>query len=78
MAHISTFRGSEMGLVSQQEGLPSFFEYYSLLAKITPTGEQFFPVFIKHPDGEHTVVDFYPPPPIPSGPSGTESPSTSV
>jgi hypothetical protein len=64
MAHISTFRGSEMGLQSAQEQLPSFFEYFDLLVKVTPPGEEFLPKFIKHPDGEHTVEGFYPPPPL--------------
>jgi hypothetical protein len=73
MAHISTFRGSEMGAQSRNEGLPSFFEYYDLLVQVTPPGEEFFPKFTKHPDGEHTVEGFYPPPPIGDGPkSGGE------
>lgn len=63
MAHVATFRGSEMGLQSRQEELPSFFEYFDLLVQVTPPGEEFLPKFIKHPDGEHTVVGFYPPPP---------------
>ena len=74
MAHVATFRGSEMGLQSRQEELPSFFEYFDLLVQVTPPGEEFLPKFIKHPDGEHTVVGFYPPPPCyDDGPQGPQS-----
>jgi hypothetical protein len=68
MAHVATFRGAEMGLQSRQEGMPGFFEYYDLLVQVTPQGEEFCPRITKHADGEHTVVDFYPPPPLDDGP----------
>jgi hypothetical protein len=53
-----------MGLQSRDQHMPSFFEYYDLLAEVVPPGEEFCPKFILHPDGEHTVVGFYPPPPL--------------
>jgi hypothetical protein len=45
-------------------GLPSFFEYYDLLAEVVPRGEEFCPEFVLHDDGEHTIEGFYPPPPL--------------
>jgi hypothetical protein len=65
MANISTFRGSEMGLASVEQGLPGVFEYFDLLVKVVPRGEEFVPRFVLHPDGEHTIEGFYPPPPLP-------------
>jgi hypothetical protein len=67
MTHIATFRASEMGVQSRDEGLPGIFEYYDLLVQIEPPGEEFHTRFIKHPDGEHTIEGFYPPPPLISG-----------
>jgi hypothetical protein len=67
MTHIATFRGSEMGVQSRDEGLPGIFEYYDLLVQVVPPGEEFSTRFIKHPDGEHTIVGFYPPPPLVEG-----------
>ena len=67
MAHVVQFRGSEMAAQSQREGMSGLFEYFDLVAGVVPPGEEFFPHFVKHPDGEHTVEGFYPPPPMPAG-----------
>jgi hypothetical protein len=64
MANIATFRGSEMGVASVEQGLPGIFEYNAVLMQIVPPGEDFCPHFVTHPDGEHTVEGFYPPPPL--------------
>ena len=66
MANISTFRGSEMGLASVDEGMPGVFEYFQLLVQVVPRGEEFVPRFVLHPNGEHTIEGFYPPPPLPT------------
>jgi hypothetical protein len=62
MTHICTFRGSEIGVQGRDQQLPGLFEYYDLLVQIVPPGEEFCPRFVKHPDGEHTIDGFYPPP----------------
>ena len=67
MVHIALFRGSEIGSTSQREGMSGLFEYFGLLASVVPRGEEFCPKFVKHPDGEHTIEGFYPPPPLLSG-----------
>jgi hypothetical protein len=67
MAHVRVFRSSEMGLRNVKDGLPSFFEYYPFLVAIVPPDETFKPEFVKHPDGEHTIAGFYPPPPLLAG-----------
>jgi hypothetical protein len=67
MAHVTQFRGSEMGGQSQKEGMSGLFEYFDLVSKIVPRGEEFLPVVIRHPDGEHTIAGFYPPPRIGGG-----------
>lgn len=64
MGHVRVFRASEMGLRNVKDGLPSFFEYYHFLADIVPPDETFKPEFVKHPNGEHTIAGFYPPPPL--------------
>jgi hypothetical protein len=62
MAHVTQFRGSEMGKLSQGEGMSGLFEYYELVANLVPRGEEFLPKVVRHPDGEHTIEGFYPPP----------------
>ncbi len=62
MATISAFRGSEMGSASVEQGLPGIFEYFQVLVQVAPPGEEFQPNIVLHPDGEHTIAGFYPPP----------------
>lgn len=57
-------RASEMGVAAAEQGLPGMFEYADLLSKVVPPGEEFCPRFVLHPDGEHTIEGFYPPPPL--------------
>jgi hypothetical protein len=62
LAHIATFRWTVAGSDTFQRKLYGLFEFYPLLARIALPGEEFCPVITKHPDGEHTISDFYPPP----------------
>jgi hypothetical protein len=64
MAHVRCFRSSEMGLKKSEGGLPSFFEYYGVIADIVPPDETFRFEFVKHADGEFSIPGFYPPPPL--------------
>jgi hypothetical protein len=45
-----------------------------MLASIVPRGEEFFPQVIKHENGEHTVLGFYPPPPVSDDSSRPDNP----
>jgi hypothetical protein len=64
MAHISAFRWCEIALRGHEQGLPGLFEYYYFLIAQVPPDEDFCPHPVKHPDGEHTIEGFYPPPPL--------------
>jgi hypothetical protein len=64
MQHNYMLRASEMGVAAVEDGLPGMFEYDDLLSKVVPPGEEFCPRFVLHPDGEHTIEGFYPPPPL--------------
>jgi hypothetical protein len=67
MAHVCAFRWSEIGRESHKLGVPGIFEYYPLLSEVIPRQEEFRPLIAKHPDGEHSIEAFYPPPPLTSG-----------
>jgi hypothetical protein len=67
MAHVCCFRWSEIGRDSHRLGFPGIFEYYPVLSEIIPPEEEFRPRIEKHPDGEHGIEAFYPPPPLPVG-----------
>jgi hypothetical protein len=58
LAAVITFRGSDMGAASVEQGLPGIFEYYHVLSEVVPPGEEFHPRFVLHPDGEHTIEGF--------------------
>jgi hypothetical protein len=62
LSHVATFRWTLAGSDTFQRKLHGLFEYYPVLARIVPPGEVFCPQITKHADGEHTIVDFYPPP----------------
>jgi hypothetical protein len=62
LVHIEAFRWTLAGKDTYKRKLHGLFEYYPLLAQIVPPGEEFCPDITKHPDGEHTISDFYPPP----------------
>lgn len=64
MSAVNLFRGSEMGAASIDAQLPGIFEYYPVLSEVVPPGEVFRPRIVLHPDGEHTIDGFYPPPPL--------------
>lgn len=63
MAHVCCFRWTEIGRDSHKLQFPGIFEFYPLLASIVPPDEDFRPLIEKHPDGEHSIEAFYPPPP---------------
>jgi hypothetical protein len=62
MVHITLFRGSEIGSVSQKEGMSGLFEYFDIISNVVPPGEEFCPKFVRLPNGEHRIEGFYPPP----------------
>jgi hypothetical protein len=62
LAHIATFRWTLAGSDTFKRKLHGLFEYYPVLARVVPPGEEFCPEITKHEDGEHTIRDFYPPP----------------
>jgi hypothetical protein len=62
LAHIATFRWTLAGSDTFKRKLHGLFEYYPVLARVIPPGEEFCPEITKHEDGEHTIRDFYPPP----------------
>lgn len=62
LVHIEAFRWTLAGADTYKRNLHGLFEYYPLLSGIVPPGEVFCPEIVKHPDGEHTISDFYPPP----------------
>jgi hypothetical protein len=64
LMHIETFRWTLAGSDTYKRNLHGLFEYYPLMAKIVPPGEEFCPEIIKHENGEHTISDFYPPAPL--------------
>jgi hypothetical protein len=66
MAHVCCFRWSELGRESYKLKIPGIFEYYPLLSEVVPPDEDFLPRVEKHPDGEHSIEAFYPPPPLQS------------
>jgi hypothetical protein len=67
MAHVCSFRWSEIGLRAYEWQAPGVFEYYPFLARQTPPDEAFCPRPVKHDDGEYTIEGFYPPPEISGG-----------
>jgi lipase maturation factor 1 len=66
MAHVCCCRWSDIGRDSYRLKIPGIFEYYPLLSEIVPPDEEFRPLIEKHPDGEHSIPAFYPPPPLQS------------
>jgi hypothetical protein len=62
VVHVLAFRWTTVGYDSHQLKVPGLFEYYPLLAAYVPEDEEFALHIVKHPDGEHTIKDFYPPP----------------
>jgi hypothetical protein len=64
MAHVAAFRWCEIALRGNEQGLPGLFEYYHFLVRQLPPDEDFCPKPVKHPNGEHTIEGFYPPPPL--------------
>jgi hypothetical protein len=72
MNMITACRYSEMGVASVESGMPGIFEYHDLIVQVVPPGEEFCPRFVLHPNGEHTIEGFYPPPPAhsPAAPGG--------
>ena len=62
LVHIAAFRWTLAGADTYKRNLHGLFEYYPLLSRIVPPGEEFCPEIVKHPNGEHTISDFYPPP----------------
>jgi hypothetical protein len=62
LVHIEAFRWTLAGKDTYSRKLHGLFEYYPLLAQIVPPGEEFCPDIVKHPNGEHTISDFYPAP----------------
>jgi hypothetical protein len=64
MIHIGTFRYTDLGRYSHELQLPGIWEYYPLLVRHVPPGETFRPHPTKLDDGEFTIDEFYPPPPL--------------
>jgi hypothetical protein len=62
MAHVCSFRWSEIGLRAYEQQGPGLFEYYPFLVRQNPPDEAFCPRPVKHADGEYTIEGFYPPP----------------
>jgi hypothetical protein len=65
MTFVTVFRATDIAKFSNEWGIPGIFEYYDVLAKIVPPGEDFVPRGVLHDNGEHTVAGLYPPPPWP-------------
>jgi len=58
MSHVRAFRWFTIGKQNHGLGIPGLFEYYPLLASVTPPGELFVPAVEKLPDGEFSVGGF--------------------
>lgn len=58
MSHVRAFRWFTIGKQNHALGLPGLFEYYPLLATVTPPGELFVPAIEKLPDGEFQIGGF--------------------
>jgi lipase maturation factor 1 len=65
VSHVLAFRWTTVGVDAYQLKVPGLFEYYPLLAAFAPEEEEFALDIVKHPSGEHTIKDFYPPPALP-------------
>jgi hypothetical protein len=61
-AHVLAFRWTTVGQDMYALKIPGLFEYFPMLVKLQPAEEEFALNIVKHPNGEHTVADFYPPP----------------
>ena len=61
MAFVLIFRAGELAGEAHKAGLPGIFEYYGVLSTVVPPSEEFRLQPTKHPNGEHTVPNFYPP-----------------
>lgn len=61
MAFVLIFRAGELAGEAFKAGVPGIFEYYGILSQIVPPSEEFRLQPKKHPNGEHTVPNFYPP-----------------
>jgi Lipase maturation factor len=81
LMHIAAFRWTDIGKESHQLGVPGLFEYYPLLAAAPLPEEQWRPLVVLHPNGEHSIEGFYPPPrlaqPAAGGPTATCSTTSS-
>jgi hypothetical protein len=62
IAHMGAFRWTMIGAENYKLKIPGLFEYYPILSKTSMPGEEFCPEIVKHPNGEHTIEAFYPPP----------------
>lgn len=62
LGHIAAFRWTLAGSDTYKRKLHGLFEYYPLLSGLALPGEEYCPTIIKHPNGEHSIDDFYPPP----------------
>jgi hypothetical protein len=62
LSHITTFRWTLAGSDTFKRKLHGLFEYYPVLARVVPPGEEYCPEISKHENGEHTIVGLYPPP----------------
>lgn len=63
MGAIMIVRTQDLVRLGHAWEMPGFFEYYPLLATVTPPGATFWPIPTLHENGEHTVEGFYPAPP---------------
>jgi hypothetical protein len=61
IAHMGSFRWTNLGADSHKANVPGIFEYYPVLSKYPPPCEEFRPQVTQHADGEYTIADFYPP-----------------
>jgi hypothetical protein len=66
LAHICVFRWLPMARETYEAKIPGLWEYYPLLAGYRPPEEDFCPVGVLQPNGEHVVEGLYPPPSLTS------------
>jgi hypothetical protein len=62
MGAILIVRTQDLVRVGHVWEMPGFFEYYPMLAAVTPPGSNIWPVPVLHETGEHTIEGFYPAP----------------
>jgi hypothetical protein len=62
MGAIMIVRTQDLVRLGHAWEMPGFFEYYPILAAITPPGATFWDAPVLHEDGEHTIEGFYPAP----------------